>query len=44
MPDLASRLQTHLGANYTVSEEMSGGGMSRVFLARDTGLDRDVVI
>jgi serine/threonine-protein kinase len=44
MPDLAIRLQSHLGANYSVSEEMGGGGMSRVFLARDTGLDRDVVI
>jgi serine/threonine-protein kinase len=44
MPDLAERLQTVLGANYAVSNEMGGGGMSRVFLAKDRGLDRDVVI
>jgi serine/threonine-protein kinase len=44
MPDLASRLQSHLGASYSVVEEMGGGGMSRVFLARDLTLDRDVVI
>jgi eukaryotic-like serine/threonine-protein kinase len=44
MPDLAARLQSHLGAGYTVSQEMGGGGMSRVFLARDASLDRDVVI
>jgi TolB-like protein len=44
MPDLASRLQTHLGPSYSVLEEMGGGGMSRVFLARDLTLDRDVVI
>ncbi|HSJ65474.1 MAG TPA: serine/threonine-protein kinase [Gemmatimonadaceae bacterium] len=44
MPDLAVRLQSQLGAHYTVSEEMGGGGMSRVFLARDASLDRDVVV
>ena len=44
MPDLAQRLQAVLGPNYAVSEEMGGGGMSRVFLARDAALDRDVVI
>jgi serine/threonine-protein kinase len=44
MPDLASRLQQQLGTAYTVSEEMGGGGMSRVFLAHDATLDRDVVV
>jgi serine/threonine-protein kinase len=44
MPDLAARLQTELGPSYTVSHEMGGGGMSRVFLARDAALDRDVVV
>ena len=44
MPDLANRIQAHLGTNYSVTEELGGGGMSRVFLARDTTLDREVVI
>jgi serine/threonine-protein kinase len=44
MPDLAERLRAELGANYSVSQELGGGGMSRVFLARDSGLDRDVVV
>jgi serine/threonine-protein kinase len=44
MQDLADRLQTVLGSNYTISQELGGGGMSRVFLARDAALDRDVVV
>ena len=44
MQDLAERLRAELGPNYTVSQELGGGGMSRVFLARDSGLDRDVVV
>lgn len=44
MPDLAARLQAHFGSSYSVVEEMEGGGMSRVFRARDVNLDRDVVI
>jgi eukaryotic-like serine/threonine-protein kinase len=43
-PSLAERLQTQLGPEYVVGRELGGGGMSRVFLARDIALDRDVVI
>ena len=43
-PELLRRLQEHLGAPYTVENEMGGGGMSRVFLARDHALNRKVVI
>ena len=38
------RLQSSLGAAYTLERELHGGGMSRVFVARDTALERDVVI
>ena len=41
---LGARIQAALGAGYTVSRELGGGGMSRVFLARDLRLDRDVVV
>ena len=44
LPELAERLQTQLGAEYVVGRELGGGGMSRVFVARDTALARDVVI
>lgn len=37
-------LQQALGAGYRVERELGGGGMSRVFVARDLGLDRDVVV
>src|SRR5919107_5330396 len=43
-PDLAARLQAQLGTEYVIGRELGGGGMSRVFVARDTALDRDVVI
>jgi serine/threonine-protein kinase len=43
-PELLRRLQEHLGAAYTVESEMGGGGMSRVFLAKDHALNRKVVI
>ena len=43
-PELLRRLQGHLGAAYTVENEMGGGGMSRVFLATDHALNRKVVI
>jgi serine/threonine-protein kinase len=33
-----------LGEAYRLERELGGGGMSRVFLARDTELDRDVVV
>ncbi|MFN2398622.1 MAG: protein kinase [Gemmatimonadaceae bacterium] len=44
MADLGERLQESLGAIYRVERELGGGGMSRVFVALDTSLDRPVVI
>ncbi len=37
-------LQSALGASFQLGRELGGGGMSRVFLARDTSLDREVVV
>jgi TolB-like protein/tRNA A-37 threonylcarbamoyl transferase component Bud32 len=44
LTDLLDQLQRSLGSNYTVEREMEAGGMSRVVLARDESLDRDVVV
>jgi serine/threonine-protein kinase len=45
MPDDFLRtLNAHLSDCYTVERELGGGGMSRVFLAMDTKLERPVVI
>jgi serine/threonine-protein kinase len=44
MADLGSRLQEVLGGGYRVERELGGGGMSRVFLAEETGLGRRVVV
>jgi tetratricopeptide (TPR) repeat protein len=44
MNDLAAQLQGALGAAYTLERELGGGGMSRVFLATETALGRQVVI
>jgi len=44
MSDLPARLQSALGSAYEVERELGGGGMSRVFLARETSLGRSVVI
>ena len=44
MSDLRQKLQTTLGNSYTLERELSGGGMSRVFAARETSLNRAVVI
>ncbi len=41
--DLRARLQASLGGAYVVERELGGGGMSRVFLARETALQRTVV-
>jgi hypothetical protein len=41
---LRDRLQSSLGAAYTLERELGGGGMSRVFVARETALGRDVVV
>ena len=42
--DLRSQLQSTLGDAYTIERELGGGGMSRVFLATDRALNRQVVI
>src|SRR3990172_3261543 len=42
--DLRDRLQAAVGETYAIEKELGGGGMSRVFLARETRLGRKVVI
>jgi len=42
--DLRADLQQLLGAAYRIDEELGGGGMSRVFLAEERALGRQVVI
>jgi serine/threonine-protein kinase len=42
--DLLADLQSHFGTTYALERELGGGGMSRVFVARDERLDRRVVI
>jgi eukaryotic-like serine/threonine-protein kinase len=44
MSALRDQVQANLGATYTVERELGGGGMSRVFVARDLTLDRRVVL
>ena len=45
MPDvLRDQLQAALGDAYTLERELGGGGMSRVFVARDEALARLVVV
>ena len=44
MTNLREQLQSTLGAAYTLERELGGGGMSRVFVARDESLGRDVVV
>ncbi len=39
-----TRLQDALGAAYQLQGELGGGGMSRVYLARETALNREVVL
>ena len=41
---LLDRLQTSLGTAYTLERELGGGGMSRVFVAREEALQRQVVV
>ena len=42
--ELHERLQDALGAEYRITRELGGGGMSRVFVAREESLQRDVVV
>ncbi len=42
--DLLTHLQEVLGDGYHVERELGGAGMSRVFLAREVELDRQVVV
>ena len=44
MPDLRAKLQSALGARYRIIRELAGGGMSRVFLADEVGLEREVAV
>jgi len=44
MVDLREGLQHVLGLSYTVERELTGGGMSRVFVAMDATLGRRVVV
>ena len=43
-PELGAYLQAALGDAYTIERELGGGGMGRVFLARERALDRAVVV
>jgi tetratricopeptide (TPR) repeat protein len=44
MSDLLARLQAALGDAYRIEKELGGGGMSRLFLANEASLHRQVVI
>src|SRR4051812_27640652 len=44
MTDFADHLQNALGGNYKLDRELTGGGMSRVFVAIDSVLGRKVVV
>src|SRR5262245_4151664 len=44
MTDFAEHLQAALGTNYQLDSELTGGGMSRVFVAVDRVLGRKVVV
>ncbi|MBA3645768.1 MAG: protein kinase [Gemmatimonadaceae bacterium] len=43
-PDLLQQLQRTLGDGFLVERELARGGMSRVYLAKDKSLGRDVVV
>ena len=44
MIDTRAALERHLGESYAIERELTGGGMATVFVARDLGLNRLVVI
>ena len=44
MADLQARLQAAVGDTFSIEKELGGGGMSRVFLAQERELERQVVV
>jgi len=44
MTEFSDRVQSAVGATYRIEKELGGGGMSRVFLAEEVGLERKVVV
>src|SRR3712207_2570486 len=42
--DVRAYVQQSLGSGYALERELGGGGMSRVFVARDHALGRKVVV
>jgi eukaryotic-like serine/threonine-protein kinase len=44
MTDLRDQLRQSLGDAYSIQRELGGGGMSRVFVAEDSSLGRNVVV
>jgi Tol biopolymer transport system component len=42
--DLRSDVQAALGPAYSLERELGGGGMSRVYVAKDIALGRDIVV
>jgi tetratricopeptide (TPR) repeat protein len=44
LSQIREQLQATLGAAYTLERELGGGGMSRVFVAEETALRRQVVV
>ena len=44
MTEFSDRVQSAVGTVYRIEKELGGGGMSRVFLAEETGLERKVVV
>jgi len=42
--NLAARLQSTLGPSFAIERELSGGGMSRVYLVADAALARRIVV
>ena len=44
MADVLSQLTSALEPHYTIERELGGGGMSRVFVAREIALAREVVV
>jgi serine/threonine-protein kinase len=42
--NLRARLEAALGTIYVIDRELGGGGMSRVFVAQEVALGRDVVV